>query len=232
MCGRYALYGPVARLEVAFGARFDEQAFTPRFNAAPLQWLPVIRARPDGARVAEAMRWGLVPGWAKDEAVAAHLINARVETLAEKPSFRAALRHRRCVVPVNGFYEWAAWPEGKQPFYVHAANDAPLGLAGLWERWTRPADGETLETFTIVTTTASEAVRPLHDRMPLILPPEEYGAWCDAGTSVDAVREMLAATSVTPLASHPVGRAVGNVRRDDAELMRPLAPGGGPGEPA
>lgn len=160
MCGRYALYGPTSRLREQFGAIIDELPpdFGPRYNAAPMQMLPVIRQRPDGKRVVHLLRWGLIPSWSKDESIATRLINARGETLAEKPSFRSAYKARRCIVPANGFYEWKGTAEGKQPYYIKPANDALLGFAGLWERWTQPR-GETVDTFVVVTTEANDAMR-------------------------------------------------------------------------
>ena len=119
MCGRYALYGPVSRLREAFDAVPEGFEFEPRWNAAPMQWLPVVRQRSNGERVIHRLRWGLVPSWSKDEAIATRLINARGESVAEKPSFRAAFRRRRCIVPANGFYEWQQVAGGKQPFYIH-----------------------------------------------------------------------------------------------------------------
>ena len=185
MCGRYALYGPVSRLREAFDAVPEGFEFEPRWNAAPMQWLPVVRQRSNGERVIHRLRWGLVPSWAKDATIATRLINARGESVAEKPSFRAAFRRRRCIVPANGFYEWQQLSDqqggGKQPFYIHPVEGEFFALAGLWERWTRPADGEELDTFTIVTTEANAAMRPLHDRMPVILAPVGVAQRGDCG---------------------------------------------------
>ncbi len=220
MCGRYALYGPVSRLRERFDADVDGLDFSPRYNAAPLQWLPVIRQRPSGERVASLLRWGLVPSWSKDEAGAARLINARGETVAEKPSFRSAFRRRRCIVPANGFYEWQPVAAGgKQPFYIHPAGGELLGLAGLWERWTRPGDGEVIDSFTIVTTNANAVMRPLHDRMPVILEAGDYAAWLDGATGADQVRALVRPCPEAMLAFHPVAKAVGNVRNDGPELI-------------
>ena len=140
MCGRYALYGPVSRLRECFDAEPEGFEFEPRWNAAPMQWLPVVREEPSGKRVIQLMRWGLVPTWATDESMATRLINARSESLAEKPSFRAAFRRRRCIVPANGFYEWKQVGNTKLPFYIHPVEDELLGLGGVWEHWTRSSD--------------------------------------------------------------------------------------------
>ncbi|MGL1831975.1 SOS response-associated peptidase [Rhodocyclaceae bacterium SMB388] len=227
MCGRYALYGPVSRLRETFDAEVEGFDFAPRYNAAPMQWLPVIRQRPGGERVVQALRWGLIPAWAKDEAIATRLINARGETVADKPSFRSAFRRRRCIVPMNGFYEWRAVPGGKQPHYIHAAHDALLGVAGLWERWTRPGDGESLDTFTVITTDANDALRPLHDRMPVILPPEAYGTWLDAGVPAQDVASLIRPAADRLLQYHAVSTAVGNVRHESPDLIVPAKSGSG-----
>jgi len=226
MCGRYALYGPVSRLREAFDAVPEGFEFEPRWNAAPMQWLPVIRQRATGERVIHRLRWGLVPSWAKDETIATRLINARGESVSEKPSFRAAFRRRRCIVPANGFYEWQQLSDqqggGKQPFYIHPVGGEFFALAGLWERWTRPADGEELDTFTIVTTEANAAMRPLHDRMPVILAPGDWWAWLNGATAVDQVQGLVRPCPEAALAVYAVGRAVGNVRNEGAGLIQPL----------
>ena len=220
MCGRYALYGPVSRLRECFDAEIEGFDFTPRYNAAPMQWLPVVRQRPGGARILHLLRWGLVPSWSKDESIATKTINARGESVADKPSFRAAFRRRRCIVPINGFYEWQTVAGGKQPFYIHPVGEEFFGLAGLWERWMRPAEGEELDTFTLITTTANAAIRPLHDRMPVILAPADYAAWLSAGTALDQVQRLIQPCPEGLLAAHPVSTAVGNVRNEGSELIR------------
>ena len=222
MCGRYALYGPVSRLRERFDAELEGFDFTPRYNAAPMQWLPVIRQRPGGARILHLLRWGLVPSWSKDEAIATKTINARGESVAEKPSFRAGFRRRRCIVPVNGFYEWQTVAGDKQPFYIHPVEGEFFGLAGLWERWTRPSDGKSLDTFTIVTTTANAAMRPLHARMPVILAPADYAAWLSADTASDQAQALIQPCPEAMLAAYPVSTAVGNVRNDRPDLIRPV----------
>ena len=220
MCGRYALYGPVSRLREAFDATPEGFEFEPRWNAAPMQWLPVVRQRPGGARILHLLRWGLVPSWSKDESIATKTINARGESVADKPSFRAAFRRRRCIVPINGFYEWQTVAGGKQPFYIHPVGEEFFGLAGLWERWMRPAEGEELDTFTLITTTANAAIRPLHDRMPVILAPADYAAWLSADTAPDQVQALIQPCPEGLLAAHPVSTAVGNVRKEGSELIR------------
>jgi putative SOS response-associated peptidase YedK len=193
MCGRYALYRPASRLSERFSANIDELLadFGPRYNAAPMQLLPVIRQRPTGERVVHLLRWGLIPGWAKDETIATRLINARGETLAEKPAFRTAYKARRCIIPASGFYEWKAISDGKQPYYIHLANDELFGFGGLWKRWTR-AEGTPIDTFTVVTTEANESMRALHERMPAILQPGDDCLWLSRDTAPERLSQLLA----------------------------------------
>jgi putative SOS response-associated peptidase YedK len=219
VCGRYAQYSPAEAIADAFGASLESDAVSPRYNAAPMQWLPVVRRRSSGERVVQVLRWGLLPSWAKDESTAARLINARAETVAEKPSFRAAFRKRRCIVPANGFYEWATRPDGKQPFYIHSPDGSLLALAGLWERWMRPEDAAAIDTFTIVTTSANAMVGALHDRMPVILTPDDVAAWLDPETAPEVLQSLLMPCPDERLVSHPVSRVVGNVRNEGPELI-------------
>lgn len=222
MCGRYALYGPISRLSERFAASIDALPadFGPRYNAAPMQMLPVVRQRPGGERVAHLLRWGLLPGWAKDPSIAARLINARAETLAEKPAFRATYRARRCIVPASGFYEWKAIPGGKQPYYIQPANDELFGFAGLWERWTSP-EGTRVDTFTVITTAANATMQALHERMPVILQPADYGPWLSRDTAPERLGQLLALCPDGMLSMHPVSKAVGNVRNEGARLIEP-----------
>lgn len=223
MCGRYALYGPTSRLREQFGASIDELPpnFGPRYNASPLQMLPVVRQRPNGDRVVHLLRWGLIPSWSKDETIGTKLINAREETLAGKPSFRAAYKARRCIIPACGFFEWKATEEGKQPYYIHPADGRLFGFAGLWERWS-PAEGSAIDTFTVITTAANDAIRPLHDRMPVILAPQDYSTWLARATEPDRLRALIGARPVTPVSLFPVSRAVGNVKNDSPDLIVPV----------
>lgn len=221
MCGRYALYGPVSRLREHFGVDFDAIAFAPHYNLAPLQFAPVIREH-EGARHVAMMRWGLLPSWAKDVSIATRLINARVETAAEKPAFRAAFRARRCLVPADAFYEWAPTPSGKQPYLVRLKSGEPLALAGLWEHWHAP-DGEALSTFTILTTDANALLAPLHERMPVVLPPESWSLWLNGARTPQQVMPLARPYPGSAMALHAVSRRVGNVRNDDAKLIEPVA---------
>lgn len=225
MCGRYALYGPVSRIRDLFDADIDDvpPEWGPRYNVAPMQFVPVIRQRPTGERVVHLLRWGLVPSWSRDESIATKLINARGETLADKPSFRSAFKSRRCIIPVSGFYEWKQAAGGKQPYYIQPSYGGQFDLAGLWERWTTP-EGERLDTFTIVTTEANDAIRNLHARMPVILRPEDYGLWLDKETALERVQQLIAPFPVELIRITPVSKAVGNVGNEGPGLIVPTGP--------
>lgn len=193
MCGRYVLKSNPQRIREAFGIEGPDTAHSeewrPRYNLAPQQDAPVIRLM-EGQRHLDLLHWGLIPRWAKDAGIGNRLINARSETVAEKPAFRAAFKTRRCIVPADGFYEWQQQASGKQPFYIHRKDDALLAMAGLWEHWTSP-DGELMQSFTILTTEANTWMRALHDRMPVILEGAEVGRWLDTGSKADDLRGML-----------------------------------------
>jgi len=161
-----------------------------------------------------------VPRWAKDPSIGVKMINARAETIADKPSFRTAFRRHRCLIPADGFYEWRATPSGKQPVHVGRRDGAPLGFAGVYERWL-DADGAVLDTCTILTTSANELLRPLHDRMPVIVAPEDYARWLDVSQA--DVADVLAPFPSAALAWHPVSTRVNAVRNDDASLIAPVA---------
>lgn len=222
MCGRYTLTVTPELLRELFGFEVTPN-LQPRYNIAPTQAAPVVRTT-DGARHLDLLRWGLVPSWSQDMSVASRLINARGETVAEKPSFRDAFASRRCLVPADGFYEWRREGEVKQPFRIGFRGGAPFAFAGLWERWTAPADaenaGETVETFAIVTTEANARLRPIHARMPVIVASADYEAWLtgDAGAAKAVVRPCPA----DDMAFYRVTTRVNSVRNDDAECVAPL----------
>lgn len=224
MCGRYSITTPVEGLRQLF--RFSGPALNlqPRWNVAPTQQAPVVRLRKDGSRELRMLRWGLVPFWAKDDRGGARMINARGETVAEKPAFREAFKARRCLVPADGFYEWetlGATPS-KQPLLFRMADGRPFAFAGLWERW-HPKDGGTpLETFTIVNTAANDIMAQYHDRVPIVLAPEDYATWLDP--NADA-RPLLKAPPSEWFTATRVGTRVNNVRNDDPECAAPaIAP--------
>ena len=224
MCGRYVLYGPDSRLVEAFDIA-EMPPFRPRYNVAPQSEVLIVRARPDGSRVGALARWGLIPGWAKDPSIGLKTINARSETAAAKPAFRAAFRRWRCIVPANGFYEWQAQPgrPRKQPWYLHPARSPFFAFAGLAERWEGP-DGP-LSSCAILTCAANAAMAPIHDRMPCILAPGDWARWLDpANPDISALQAMLGPAPDDEIAARPVGPAVGNARNEGPELIAPLPP--------
>lgn len=177
MCGRFALNAPPSKLVERFD--LDECAdFQPNSNISPGTDIPVIRLSPEGGRVLHLLRWGLIPHWAKDPGISNKMINARGETLREKPSFREAFKKRRCLIPADGFYEWKAEGGRKQPYYISLKSEDTMALAGLWESWKAP-DGNVLRSVTIVTTEANELMRPIHHRMPVIVAPEYWQKWLE-----------------------------------------------------
>ena len=237
MCGRFATFLPPAEAVRHFalppellGDPAAAGLLAPRYNIAPTQAVAVVREREEDGEVSRdltPLRWGLVPGWAKDKSIGNKMINARSETAADKPSFRAALARRRCLVPASGFYEWRRTGGGKVPHFFFAGDDeapAPLAFAGLWETNTR-ATGEVLETFTILTGGPYAAVRTVHDRSPVILPPDLFDDWLDpALTETAAVRDLLAAAGDhggADLVARPVSPAVNSPRHDGPELVLP-----------
>jgi putative SOS response-associated peptidase YedK len=222
MCGRYTIIASPEALRALF--RYAEQPnFPPRYNVAPTQPIAIVRLV-DGQRHFALVRWGLLPSWVKDPKTFTLLINARGETAAEKPAFRAAMKRRRCLIPADGFYEWQAAGERKRPFYVRAKSGAPLAFAGLWETWTGP-NGEELETGTIVTTRANRTLSPIHDRMPVIVPPEAFDLWLD-GATVDATTAaaLIAPAPEDLLVAYEISTAVNRTANDNPKLLEPVGP--------
>lgn len=224
MCGRYVLYGPGEALIDGFSL-IELPPFAPRYNIAPASTVLVVREEPGRGRVAEPMRWGLVPHWARDPSIGARLVNARGESVADKPAFRQALRRSRCLIPANGFYEWQAPAGGargrKQPFYVHPRGGGLFAMAGLFERWQGPEG--TLATCCIVTTAANAAMAAIHDRMPVLLDRAGQAAWLDAALrDPQALAPLLRPCPDDWLALHPVAPEVGDARREGATLIEPM----------
>jgi putative SOS response-associated peptidase YedK len=216
MCGRYELHTHPAALALAFGLPHPPE-IGPHYNIAPTQDVPVVRLARSGQRELAQIRWGLVPRWAKDPSIGARLINARAETLAEKPAFRMALRRHRVLIPADGFYEWKPIPgAGKQPLHVGMKDGAPFALAGLTDRWLSP-EGEVLDTCAIVTTRANALLAPMHDRMPVIIAPEDYERWLDVAE--EEVADLFEPYPAEAMAYYPVSRRVNAVRNDDASLL-------------
>jgi len=215
MCGRYELHTNPAAIALAFGLAHPPD-LQPRYNVAPTQMIPVVRHNANGERELVQVRWGFVPRWAKDPSIGARMINARAETIASKPAFRNAFQRHRCLVPADGFYEWRPGPRGKQPMRIARADGQPFGMAGLYERWRSP-DGEVLDTCTILTTHANALLAGMHERMPVIVPPDRYEHWLDAANV--EVSDLFAPCTDVELRVHPVSTRVNAVRNDDAALI-------------
>jgi len=228
VCGRFTLTASPEEVERAFGLDETPQ-LTPRFNIAPGQDVATIHQAEAGRSVLAPRRWGLVPFWAKDAKIGARLINARAETLDAKPSYREAFRRRRCLVPADGFYEWAAAGSGpRQPYWVARADGACFAIAGLYERWKSPdsPEGQWLETCTLITTDASERLRTIHDRMPVILAAADYALWLDSGLyELARLRELLRSQPGEDLTLRAVSRRVNRPDHDDPACIAPLPEG-------
>lgn len=221
MCGRFALIVDASVLADVFNVD-PPRELKPRFNIAPTQTIPIVRAGKDAARECSMVRWGLVPSWAKDDKIGARMINARAETVAEKPSFRSAIKSRRCLIPTDGFYEWARIGERKQPHFIRFADRRPFAFAGLWERWHK-GPGEPLDTCTIITTAANELVADLHDRMPVILPPVRFEEWLEPSPlTPERLQELLAPHPSKEMEAYPVSTYVNKPANDGPECIARL----------
>jgi putative SOS response-associated peptidase YedK len=217
MCGRFAFYSPTEATAALFGAE-DATPVAPRFNIAPTQDIAAIRTSADAGREMLLLRWGLIPFWAKDKSIGNRMINARAETVAEKPAYRAAYKHRRCLVLADGFYEWQKQGDAKQPYYISLASGDPFALAALWENWTDKSSGESIQSTTLITTAANEFMQSLHHRMPMVLEPRAADAWLDGDMSM-----IESATEDCPaLQAWPVDRRVNNARNEGNELLKPV----------
>jgi putative SOS response-associated peptidase YedK len=225
MCGRYTLskkeHFDTLLQEAGFiFDEFSETRLVPRFNVAPSQQIPVIL---DSApNTITSAKWGLIPPWAKDEKIGNSLTNARAETVAEKPAFRSAFRKRRCWVPADGFYEWKKTPVGKQPYRFSMKDGALFFFAGLWELWRNP-EGKELRTVTLITTEPNAVTQPVHDRMPVILQPENRDAWFSSSATPDELKSLLVPYPAEAMKAEPVSTAVNSARYDGPELINPIA---------
>lgn len=222
MCGRFALKETPKKLAKYFQL-VDEVEFAPAFNIAPSLPILTITSDTEGARHLRAMRWGLIPSWAKDSTIGNKLSNARGETVAEKPSFRSAFKSRRCLIPASGFYEWQTVNGVKQPWYVSLRSGEPMALAGLWETW-HPKDGGVIETCCIITTAGNELMQPIHDRMPVILNPGQWAAWLSTNEhKPDNLLPLISPHDSESMQAWPVTRELNKVGvRNDAGLTTPL----------
>jgi putative SOS response-associated peptidase YedK len=220
MCGRYTVSNPGEILpELVEGGEYRETAA--RYNVAPTQMAPVVVAGEDGSRRVVEMRWGLVPYWAEDPEIGNRMINARSETVAEKPAFRDSFKRRRCLVAADGFYEWQKVPGGKQPFLLRLEGGAPFAFAGLWDRWHGPR-GRVLESFTVLTTTPNELVAPIHDRMPVILTRQARPVWLQATARAAELRRVLTPFAAGEMEAIPVSDYVNSPAHDSLECMQPV----------
>ena len=225
MCGRFTLNATPEQLAQLFGLP-EQPIVEARYNIAPTQPVAVVRINPqDKAREWALVQWGLVPAWSKDPGIGAQLINARAETVAEKPSFRAAFKRRRCLVPASGFYEWQKLEKGKQPYYIGLQSGDPFAIAGLWESW-NSADGSNLQSCTLLTTEANELMEPLHNRMPVIVAPEDYAMWLGSGVddppqALDQLRHLLRPYPASEMQAYPVSTYVNNTRNEGAQCIAP-----------
>lgn len=224
MCGRYTLKTTPAAV-MADQFHFEELSdLTPRYNIAPSQAVVSVRMNSGStSREGVMLKWGLIPSWAKDPAMGMKLINARAETVAEKPSFRKAFRQRRCLVLADGFYEWQKEGQTKQPYYIRMKDERPFAFAGLWEHWT-DAEGNVLETCALLTTEPNEIMTPIHHRMPVILNPNAYDLWLDPTLhDVSRLTTLLQSYPAEEMMANPVSRLVNNARFDDPRCIEPLA---------
>jgi len=226
MCGRFARRSTQEVLADWFGVELEEMPwFAPSYNVAPQSTQPVVRLNADTGKPEFAlMRWGLIPYWAKDPKIGYSTINARAEEVASKPLYREALKRRRCLIPADAFYEWQKQnAKTKRPFAFGMQSGAPYAFAGLWERW-KPKEGDPLETFTILTTDPNELAEQVHDRMPVILERGDYSRWMEPGEPDRPPIDLLRPYPSEKMRSWPVHERVGNVRNDDADLLKECEP--------
>jgi putative SOS response-associated peptidase YedK len=219
MCGRYAIT-TVPEAMRQFYRYFEQPNFPARYNVAPTQPIPVVRLD-NGARHFALVRWGLIPSWVKDPKTFTLLINARAETVAEKPAFRNALKRRRCLIPADGFFEWKREGAAKQPYFIHHRDGTPMTFAGLWETWMGP-NGEEMETAAIITTQANTVLGAIHDRMPVILAPSVFDTWLDPQTTADAVSALMVPAPDDQIEMFAVSSAVNRVANDDPRNLEPI----------
>jgi len=214
MCGRFAFYSPSEATAALFGVNAS-LAIDARYNIAPTQYIAAIRKNEENEKELTSLRWGLIPSWAKDPSIGNRMINARAETVAEKPSFRTAYRKRRCLILADGFYEWRREGEVKIPHFISLANGKPFAFAGLWEHWQSKGAEESLQTTTIVTTAANEFLTQLHHRMPVVLETETARRWLDG--DMELLDEVTANSPV--FQAWPVDRQVNNARNHSPQLI-------------
>jgi putative SOS response-associated peptidase YedK len=223
MCGRFTLATPNQTIAEAFELE-SAPVLKPRYNIAPTQPVAAVRTGPSGRELV-MLHWGLIPSWAKDVEIGARMINARAETVAEKPAFRRPFRSRRCLILADGFYEWRRDGERKQPYFITMKDRRPFAFAGLWDRWAA-AGGDRVESCTIITTTPNGVLAPIHDRMPAILPPVAQATWLDATVEEsERLQSLLQPFDAAEITAYPVSPRVNNPRNDDQDCIVRLAAG-------
>jgi putative SOS response-associated peptidase YedK len=221
MCGRFTLTVDGDSLEKHYDLQDTGVHIMPRYNICPGEEILLIRQTDNHRQLARG-RWGLVPGWAKEPGIGSRLINARAETVAEKPSFRAAFRQRRCLIPADGFYEWQASGNGKQPFWMGFEDRRLFSFAGLWEQWTDKHSGEYIESCTIITTEANAPIRKVHHRMPVIIDPTDYDIWLEPCVDSTNLQRLFTAHDSTDMTLYPVSKVVNRAGYDNKECLQPL----------
>ena len=223
MCGRYTLTSSGEELALLFDIS-DLPMVLPRYNLAPTQEAAVVRVpAPGGPRRLDLLKWGLIPYWAKEASIGNRMINARSESVAEKPAYRWSFKKKRCLIPADGFYEWKKDGKLKQPYLIHRKDGKPFAFAGLWSSWKSPEQERPVETFTILTTDANDLLRPLHDRMPVILDPENFDLWLDPKMEDAAkLQPLMAPHAVDGFEAFPVSRAVNSPAHDAEDCIAPL----------
>ncbi len=220
MCGRYTLRTPVDTLAEQFDLDEYPSSLTASYNIAPTQEVATV-VEEDDKRKLEMFHWGLIPSWAKDPQIGNRMINARAETVHEKPSFRSAFKARRCLILADGFYEWQKADNGKQPFYIHMKDGSPFAFAGLWETW---KNGEELRSCAIITTDANDLMNEIHHRMPVVLHPENYGVWLDPDfDEKDPLKDLLKPFSSEEMEAYMVSRRVNKPSNNEPSVVEPAA---------
>ena len=224
MCGRYTISAPSDVVADLFELDPPPVEFSARFNVAPTQEAPVVRmSEQENRRTLKHLRWGLIPFWAKDRSLGDRMINARAETVAEKPAYRASFKRKRCLVVADGFYEWQATGGPKQPFLFRMSSGLPFAIAGLWDRWDK-GEGDPLETFTILTTTPNDVVKPAHHRMPVILSSQHYERWLDPESdNRDRLTDLLVSFPATEMEGFPVSTYVNSPANEGPRCVEPLS---------
>ena len=223
MCGRYRLSRRKQIIEEHFDSVSGEEDWTPRYNIAPTQPVPIIRQHPkEPVRESSLVRWGLIPSWSKDSSASAKMINARSETAATLPAFRDAMKSRRCIIPADGFYEWQKKGKAKQPYCFEVNEGSLFAFAGIWDRWKDPS-GQWVKSCSILTTTANAVTSAVHDRMPVILDPDSYDLWLDPGMrNVNVASELLKPYDARSMRCYPVATRVNHVANDDEGCSAPV----------